>query len=550
MKKLFIMLILTPVLLTVGCHSGEDTVMCVQLDPLKKVFKEEMYFEENSDTAAVAKGETATFQFVVRSIYPVKNLKVEAGNLTFDSEQIPASMQAFVGYIHAGRNSGKDSKDKFYPVSDYYPDCLEEVESVDMPSMSNQPVWVTYAVPRSASDGTYSATLVFSGTADGKPFKIKKQVTAKVYNVVLPEQTLWITNWFTLEGLSKMNNNEPVEPYSDRYWALLKELANIMRDHSQNVYMISPSELCKAELTGTKYAFDFTNFDKTVELFIREGGLKRIEGGHLGGGLGNGNPDFGIKVPNVGMRAFDNDTTRNFLSQFIPALYNHLETKGWTKMYVQHIGDEPTDRNAQSYIRIAEYLKEQLPNIKIIDAVLSHQLANTVNVWAPVLHQYHRNYAFYQERQAAGDEVWFYTCCGPQNDYANRFLEQPLVQMRILHWMNYRYGATGYLHWGFNWWHLSDTGDAAVLDKAVTTWTAGDSWIIYPAYGKVYSSIRLEAMRDGIADYELLKLLEQKDADKAKKLANAVVRNFDVYDSSIPAFRETRRKLLTWLSEL
>ncbi|MDR3232658.1 MAG: DUF4091 domain-containing protein [Planctomycetaceae bacterium] len=36
-------------------------------------------------------------------------------------------------------------------------------------------------------------------------------------------------------------------------------------------------------------------------------------------------------------------------------------------------------------------------------------------------------------------------------------------------------------------------------------------FIVYPAENKVYSSIRFAAMRDGIADYELLKLLAAKN---------------------------------------
>jgi hypothetical protein len=172
-------------------------------------------------------------------------------------------------------------------------------------------------------------------------------------------------------------------------------------------------------------------------------------------------------------------------------------------MYMQHVADEPTGANAASYIRIAEFVKKHLPGIPVIEACMHSQLANTIDIWTPILDQYHGEYAFYRERQAAGDEVWFYTCTGPQGNYANRFLEQPLIQTRLLHWINYRYGATGYLHWGFNWWHLNTIDDSA----AASNWPGGDAWIVYPADGTVYSSIRLAAMRDGIADYELLKLL-------------------------------------------
>ena len=71
--------------------------MCVQMDPLEKVFKEELYFVETPDTAIVAKGETATFQFVLRSIYLIQELKVDDGDLANGGRQIAATLKAFVG---------------------------------------------------------------------------------------------------------------------------------------------------------------------------------------------------------------------------------------------------------------------------------------------------------------------------------------------------------------------------------------------------------------------------------------------------------------------
>ena len=550
------MLFITSVIFFFGCcDAAEDAVRCVQVDALEKVFTEELYFVENADTAAVAKGEMATFQFVVRSGWPISDLRIEAGNLSNGDRQIAATLKAFVGYIRAGNHASTPSRDAVFPVSDYYPDCLQEAETMDVPAMKNQPVWVNFAIPCDAADGNYSAPLVLTGKVKGKSFRIAKQVNVKVYPVTLPEQTLWVTNWFTWNGFSKMNDDRPIEKFSDRWWELLKELAHTMRDHGQNTYICWYwNGLIDIECTGKQYTFDFTNFDKFVELFIREGGLKRIEGGHLAGRFShdtNWTLDHAISMPIIGekpfdidMKPFDNDTTQLFLSQFLTSLYKHLESKGWKDMYMQHIADEPTDGSAPSYIRIAKFVKKHMPGIEIIDAVMSHKLANTVDVWVPIFDQYHRDYSFYCERQAAGDEIWYYTCCGPQGNYANRFMEQPLVQTRYLHWINFRYGSTGYLHWGYNFWHMNKTNDAAVND-----WPAGDSWIVYPTAGKVFSSIRLEAMRDGIADYELLKLLEKKAPEKAKKLAGEIIRDFDRYNSNVRAFRLTRLKLLELLSE-
>lgn len=47
-------------------------------------------------------------------------------------------------------------------------------------------------------------------------------------------------------------------------------------------------------------------------------------------------------------------------------------------------------------------------------------------------------------------------------------------------------------------------------EEGGNTLPGGDSWIVYPNNGKLYGSIRLEAMRDGIADYTLLKMLERR----------------------------------------
>ena len=88
-----------------------------------------------------------------------------------------------------------------------------------------------------------------------------------------------------------------------------------------------------------------------------------------------------------------------------------------------------------------------------------------------------------------------------------------------------------------------------MIRKGNTKLLQNQAWIVYPAYGKVYSSIRLTAMRDGIADYELLQLQEQQSPEKAKSLAVDVIQDFDKYNSNVRSFRSTRMKLLEWLSE-
>ncbi len=52
-----------------------------------------------------------------------------------------------------------------------------------------------------------------------------------------------------------------------------------------------------------------------------------------------------------------------------------------------------------------------------------------------------------------GEELWCYTCLAPQGPYPNRFLDFSSLKTRIIHWLNWRYGSIGYLHWGYAAWH-------------------------------------------------------------------------------------------------
>lgn len=542
--------------ITVSANS--DQVKCVQIDPLKKILKEQLFFVENNDEFAAARGETVSFQFVVQSQHTIKNLRVDAAPLTCENYKIPLGIKAFVGYVQAGRSTPVYSKDRLIAASDIFPDPLLEIEIIDVLPLSNQPVWLNYAIPRDAMPGQYTGSIVFSGEIDGKSFEIHKQVKARIYDVVLPEQSLWVTNWFSLDPkrLRLMNDNKPVEPFSGRYWEIVKAIADKMRDNGQNVYLIPPVLLCQYKMKGTDYSFDFSNFDKMVDLFIKNGNMKRIEGGHLGGRLSDWSSPFGIQTPimkdgkvEFELRPLDNDTAKAFITQFIPALFKHLKDKKWNDIYMQHIADEPIESNAQSYVDIANEVKRLAPGVEIIEANHSREVQNTIKIWVPQLNFYHTDYDFYTERQNKGDEIWFYTCLAPQGNYANRFLEQPLIQTRILHWINYRFGATGYLHWGLNYWNDNPYGETTGINtESGNVLPAGDSWITYPANGKLYGSIRLEAMRDGIADYELLKLFGEKDPAAAMEMARTLVYRFDLYDNNIAAFRAKRIKLLELLS--
>jgi hypothetical protein len=264
-------------------------------------------------------------------------------------------------------------------------------------------------------------------------------------------------------------------------------------------------------------------------------------------------PSFVIENGKVVKQDLDTTDPRSeqFLNTFLPALYAHIKEKGWTGRYIQHIHDEPHGKEAPIYNHFATLIRKNLPGIPTIDAVGLDQdigfFADVSDIWVPVLGSFDQKLDIIHAHVAKGGQAWFYTCIAPQGRHLNRFIDLPLLKTRLLHWFNYRHGFTGFLHWGGNYWGPAPFLDVQpVINDNETLLPAGDNAIVYPdpAHNTVLSSIRLEAMRDGIEDYELLTALAQRDPAKARRLAAAAIPNITDYVRSVPEFRALQRQLL------
>jgi hypothetical protein len=551
------------VLLLSGCGSIsqkdlQEVVTIQTVDPLEKIFHETSVFKTVEPVAHVAKGEHASFQIVLRSQRNIADLNCSVTSLTSEKGTLPDVKTGYVDYVKVGRNYALPSRDRIFSPSGFYPDPIVPKENVRIEADQTQPVWITITVPPDAAEGIYKGELKVTGSIEDRPFEMTMPLQVQVYPVKIDKTSLWVTNWFFSHAANlKLIYGEDVQPYSEKYWEYTSMLAKKMAEYRQNVALISPLHLASYSIGPEgKYDIDFTNFDKTVEIFMKEGVLGRIEGGHIGGREGGWLSNFVLTVPVVEADTvyfkpmpLESDTAKTFYNTFIPALNEHLVEKGWDKIYMQHLMDEPIPENVATYIEIADFIKQLAPGLRIVEACHSKDVKNSVQVWVPQLDYLNKDLAFYQERAQAGDEVWFYTCVNPRGEYANRFIDLPLIKTRILHWINFKYDIPGYLHWGFNYWNDNPYNETATIQlESGNVLPGGDSWIIYPGDRRLNSSIRLEAMRDGIVDYELLKMLEAKYPEEAAELARQVVYRFDHYDINIEAFREKRKKILTLLS--
>ena len=547
-----------------SCDNGSDLDKVMKfefVDPLEKVLVEASYFPPKEAISEVVRGENATLQFVVRSQYSITDLRVNVTEARNGEKSLPAAKAGFVGYVKVGRSVWDYSRDRITSGSGYYPDPVIEQETVNVDFGDTQPIWISIPIPANAEKGLYKGQVTITGKIGKKAFSMTKDYAVKVYPVTVEKTSLWVTNWFSIDTaqLKWMNGGKSIVPFSEQHWEYIRTLARKMADYRQNVAIISPLALSEFTYENGKWKTDFAKFDMAVEIFIQEGVIGRIEGGHIGGRESTWTSQFVVMVPKKEIdpqKQFDNipisdPRAQEFYGDFIVSLRDHIKEKGWDKIYMQHIADEPIEENIKSYIEIAKFVRKLAPDFKFIDACHSKNLNGMLDIWVPQLDYMNRDYDFYTKQHQSGKEIWFYTCLNPKFEYVNRFIELPLLRTRYMHWVNYKYNIPGYLHWGLNYWSLGDPfgEQTGIQYEGGNILPGGDSWIIYPRDGKLFSSIRFDAMRDGIVDYELLMMLGKKNPEMAKDIIDKVIYTFERYDNNVEAFRAHRRNLMELLSE-
>ncbi|MBR3864173.1 MAG: DUF4091 domain-containing protein [Clostridia bacterium] len=159
-----------------------------------------------------------------------------------------------------------------------------------------------------------------------------------------------------------------------------------------------------------------------------------------------------------------------------------------------------------------------------------------------------------------GAEMWWYNCNDPRNPYPTYQIDDSLVSQNAISWFMGEYDIIGNLYWNTTYHMEGSDGGATFLEDPYTnpdrqSGANGDGFLVYP--GKMYgvdgpvATIRLDAIRDGNEDYELIKILKQKYAEQglsANKIINLLTKS--IYNCSVmiggsPEFEAARERLLS-----
>ncbi|MBQ9481294.1 MAG: DUF4091 domain-containing protein [Clostridia bacterium] len=137
-----------------------------------------------------------------------------------------------------------------------------------------------------------------------------------------------------------------------------------------------------------------------------------------------------------------------------------------------------------------------------------------------------------------GAEQWWYTCNDPKFPYPTYHTDDTLVSANAIGWMMAEYDITGNLLWNYTF-HVTGMGnDSYYMEDPYSEASRGqgangDGYLVYP--GKMYEvdgpigTIRFDAIRDSMEDYELIKILKAKYAEHgvdASKIIRTIASSF------------------------
>ena len=477
---------------------------------LDRVFEDGYKLPALYDTMKVfgIRGEVISGQCVLQAQKSLTSVTLSVGMLRDDvsGSYIPAeSLELnFVGSIPLKENTpNQPPRILVRQAPARFPDYLMSESQLNIKEKAFQGIWLTIHIPENAIAGVYTGKLTVKCPQGERSVPL----ILTVYPLTMPESRhLKVTEWYNTDGFERFHGIQEV--YSPAWFAMLRKYAENMAAHRQNVFEVPMEAIEIQQSADGSLLFDFSRFDQIAQVFWDTKKMDYLETGELtkfGEGAWS-SPDILLRnfdVKNLGTGKPVTLAGKDVVPGLLSALESHLRQKRWINSTLFHIKDEPSMHNSMAWRDMSSYIHHYAPDLRRIDAIETTNLFDYIEVAVPKLDALGTWYESYRNALQKGTELWFYTVGIYQGSlYPNKTIDMPVMNSRIMHWLNYRYDATGYLHWGWNQWEEDPYKDVGMH--------IGDGWHVYPVKDGVLNSLRWEQMRNGIQDYECFRLLEDK----------------------------------------
>lgn len=404
------------------------------------------------------------------------------------------------------------------------PDRFESFDRFDLPGKTLRPVWLSLDIPAGTEAGVYTGTIEVKSVNTSTTMNIK----INVQNQLLPKPKDWkhrLDLWQNPWVVAWENN---VKPWSEEHKALLKKHLKLYADAggtyittyavhspwSDNSYMIEGGMIDWIKRANGSWKFDYKIFDEYVELAMSVGIDEAIT-------LYTPVPwgfRFRYTDEKTGNYVYeswapDSKEFKAFWNVFLTDLRKHLKQKGWFEKTYLGINE---NEMAQTLAAI-KVIKEHSKDWKITYAGNWHKELDTLLDDYCFLFGQESDVNVVKQRAARGQTTTYYVCCNPP--VPNNFVFSPPVEGRWQGWYTAAHGYDGFLRWAYDAWPADP-----IRDARHELWPAGDCYLIYPGGN---SCIRFEKLREGIVDYEKIRILRAEAAKSNDKEVKSLIQQLD-----------------------
>jgi hypothetical protein len=216
-----------------------------------------------------------------------------------------------------------------------------------------------------------------------------------------------------------------------------------------------------------------------------------------------------------------------------------------------YVVDEPNSREAYDEVRArSSFVHEVVPGLKVLCTKAPRSqnpawgsLVGAVDIWAPLWPSFEEAAA--RSRLSAGEEIWSYTAlCQGGRETPFWELDFPLLNYRIPAWISWRFDITGLLYWSTTNW----AGDVWTNPLTFNSQYNMEGSLLYPGVDAgvqgLVASIRLKEIREGLEDYEYLRILTQRRGRAAAQaIVGKIARTWHDWDTDTRHLMEARAEI-------
>jgi hypothetical protein len=394
----------------------------------------------------------------------------------------------------------------------------------DVPAKTTRPVWISFNIPADAEADIYNGTI----EVKSENYTVTLNIKLNIQNQLLPPPHEWqyrLDLWQNPWVVAWKNN---LKPWSEEHKALLKRHLQLYADAggkyittyavnspwSDNSYYNEGGMITWIKRADNSWKFDYTVFDEYVRLAMSVGIDKAITvytpvpGGYRFNYTDEKTGNNIIVSWPPGSKEF-----KTYWNIFLTDLKKHLEQRGWFEKTYIGINENPLD--------------ETLAAIKMVKENSKKWKITYAGDWHPELENELDDYCFLygkesgvdvvKRRAAKGFTTTYYVCCNPP--VPNNFIFSPPVEGRWQGWYSVAHAYSGFLRWAYDAWPADP-----VRDARHGSWPAGDCFLIYPGGN---SCVRFEKLREGIVDYEKIKILREEASKSNDKDVQKLMQQLD-----------------------